>query len=151
MPTINQLASVDTISSTDQVPIYSGTNGDARKASFNTVTNYLSGRITALDKMVTQYSAPSTTGFTTNIFDGATSIWLILTPTGTMATGTIKLPTSSNCVDRQEILINSTQIITALTVNGNGATITGAPTTLTANSFFKLRYDAVTSTWYRIG
>jgi len=151
MPTINQLSSVDTISSTDQVPIYSGTNGDARKASFNTVTSYLSGKITSVDRMVTQYSAPSATGFTANVYDGATSIWLILTPTGTMATGTIKLPTNTNCVDRQEVLVNCTQIVTTLTLNGNGATVTGAPSTLAANGFFRLRYDAVTSTWYRIG
>lgn len=151
MPTISQLTSVDNLASSDQVPIYSGANGDARKASFNTITTYLSGKITAIDTMVTQYSAPSTTGFTTNIFDGPTSVWLILTPTGTMAAGTVKLPTSTNCVDRQEVLLNSTQIVTTLTLNGNGATVTGAPTTLSANGFFKLRYDAVTTTWYRIG
>ena len=44
------------------------------------------------------------------------------------------------------------QIFTAFVVDGNGATaVTGAPTTLAANAYFKLCYDLATSTWYRIG
>ncbi len=151
MTTINQLTSVDSVIASDQIPIYSSANGDARKTSMTTITRYLSSQITAFDKMVTQYSAPSATGFTTNVYDGATSIWLILTPTGTMAVGTVKFPTSTNCVDRQELLINTTQTITALTINANGANIVGAPSTLTATSFVRFRFDAVTSTWYRVG
>ena len=33
----------------------------------------------------------------------------------------------------------------------NGATVTGAPTSLSANGFFRLRFDAVASVWYRVG
>ena len=39
-----------------------------------------------------------------------------------------------------------------LTINGNGATaVTGAPTALAANAFFRLRFDRATSSWYRVG
>jgi hypothetical protein len=151
MPTINQLSSTGAVVSSDQVPIYSSENGDARKASLATLAKYLKTQITSVDDMVTQYFAPSATGFTATITNGPNSIQLILTPTATFATGTIILPAVDNCVDRQEVLVNTRQTVTALTINANGATAVGAPTTLAANAYFKLRFDGVTSTWYRVG
>lgn len=151
MPTINQLSAVDAVVSSDQMPIYSSENGDARKASLATLAKYLATQVTSVDDMITQYFAPSATGFTATIKDGPNSIWLVLTPTAGFAAGTIKLPTVSNCVDRQEVLINTTQGVTTLTINGNGSTVTGAPTTLAAGAYFKLRFDGVTDTWYRVG
>jgi hypothetical protein len=151
MATINQLSAVDAVVSSDQIPIYSSNNGDARKASLATVAKYLSTQTSFVDGMITQYAAPSATGFTVNILDGVNSVWLVLTPTTALAAGTIKLPTVTNCVDKQEILINTTQAITTLTINSSGASVTGAPTTLAANAFFKLRFEGVTDTWYRIG
>jgi hypothetical protein len=151
MPTINQLSAVDQVISSDQVPIYSSDNGDARKASMATLLAFFAGQITANDDKVTQYSAPSATGFTVTINNGSDSIWLVLTPVAGYAAGTLTLPAVANCVDRQELLVNSTQSVTTLTVAGNGATVTGAPTTLAANAFFRLRFEAVTKTWYRVG
>jgi hypothetical protein len=115
------------------------------------VASFLSGSITATDQFVTQYAAPSTTGFTVNILNANNSVWLVLTTTGTLAAGTILLPSVANCVDRQEILVNTTNSVTSLTVGGNGATVTGAPTTLAANAFFRLKFDAVMDVWYRVG
>ena len=151
MSTINQLSSVDAVVSSDQVPIYSSENGDARKASMATLLAFFSGQITANDDKVTQYAAPSATGFTVTINNGPDSIWLVLTPVAGYAAGTLTLPAVANCVDRQELLVNTTQAVTTLTVSGNGATVTGAPTTLAANAFFRLRFEAVTKTWYRVG
>jgi hypothetical protein len=151
MSTINQLSAVDQVVSSDQVPIYSSENGDARKASMATLLAYFSGRITANDDKITQYAAPSATAFNVQLNNAGNSIWLVLTPTGTLAAGTLTLPAVANCVDRQEILVNSTQIVTALTIAANGSTVTGGPTTIAANGFFRLRFDAVTKTWYRVG
>lgn len=151
MPTINQLTAADQVASSDQVPIYSSENGDARKASMATLLAFFSGQITANDDKVTQYSAPSATGFTVTINNDSDSIWLVLTPVAGYAAGTLTLPAVANCVDRQELLVNCTQAVTTLTVAGNGATVTGAPTTLAANAFFRLRFEAVTKTWYRVG
>lgn len=151
MPTINQLSAVDQVVSSDQFPIYSSENGDARKASMATLLAFFAGQITADDDKLTQYAAPSATGFSVTVNNDDQSVWLILTPTGAFAAGTLVLPAVANCKDRQEILVNCTQAITALTVTGNGSTVTGAPTTLAANGYFRLRFDAVTKTWYRVG
>jgi hypothetical protein len=151
MPTINQLSATDQVQSGDQVPIYSQSNGDARKASLAVLKAFFQEGLTASDDKITQYSAPSATGFSVQVQDGSNSIWLVLTPTAGFAAGTIVLPALANCVDSQEILVNCTQVVTTLTVNGNGSTVTGAPATLAANNFFRLRFDAVTDTWYRVG
>lgn len=151
MATINQLSAVDSLSDGDLLPVYQTANGDARKASLSVLVSYLLGKITASDDKLSQYAAPSATGFSVQVNNDSDSVWLILTPTAGFAAGTLVLPTVANCKDRQEILVNSTQAITTLTVNGNGATVTGAPTTLAANGFFRLRFDGVTKTWYRVG
>ena len=151
MPQINQLSATDQAQSGDQVPIYSAANGDARKASLALLKDFFQEGITAADDKVTQYAAPSATGFSVQINDSSDSVWLLLTPTAGFAAGTLVLPAKANCVDRQEVLVNSTQVVTTLTVSGNGSTVTGAPTTLAANAFFRLRFDAVTTAWYRVG
>jgi hypothetical protein len=151
MTTINQLSAVDAVVSSDQVPIYSSANGDARKASMSVIKDYVLSDATVADDKVTQYAAPAATGFTVTVNDSSDSVWLILTPLAGYAAGTITLPAVANCVDRQEVLVNTTQAVTTLTVSGNGATVIGAPTTLAANAFFRLRFDAVLDVWYRVG
>jgi hypothetical protein len=154
MPTINELTEKTTLSSGDQFPIYSPENGTTRKVSASTILAYIQENDETLNggDFTTQYAAPSATGFSVLITDGSADIWLILTPVAGYAAGTIVLPTSTNLVDKQEILVNCTQSVTTLTISLNGATaVTGAPTTLAANAFFKLKYDAATSTWYRVG
>jgi hypothetical protein len=151
MTTINKLTAVDTVSASDQFPLYSAADGDTRRCSGTTLVGFLQDNVTLVDDKITQYSAPSATGFTATVSDVSDNIWLILTPVAGYAAGTIKLPASTTAVDRQEIMVNCTQSVTALTMNGNGATVTGAPTALSANAFFTLRFDAVTTTWYRVG
>jgi len=151
MPTINQLNAVDTLTAADLVAIYSSNNGDARKASMSVVASFIQSLITVSDDKITQYAAPSATGFSVQVNNAGQNVWLVLTPTGGFAAGTLILPALANVLDHQEILVNCTQAITALTINGNGATVTGAPTTLAANGFFRLRFDTITDTWYRVG
>lgn len=151
MPTINQLNAIDQPNASDLIPVYSQQNGDSRKISFYNLAQWIASQSTAPGAMVTQYAAPSSSGFSVSITDNGGSIWLVLTPTAGFAAGTIVMPSKYNTVDGQELLVNCTQAVTTLTINGNNATVTGAPTTLAANGFFRLRYDAVLSTWYRIG
>lgn len=98
----------------------------------------------------TQYAAPAATGFSVQITDSDADTHLILTQTGAFAAGTIVLPALANCVDGQQVLVNCTQAVTTLTINGNGGTVVGGPTTLAANGFFTLKFDEPTGNWYRI-
>lgn len=152
MPTINQLSSVDEIGASDLLPLYSAANGDARKASMSVFADFIQTLLSSAGS-ITQYAAPNATGFSVLIApptDGA-SMWLVLTPAAGYAAGTIVLPPVASCKDQQELVVNSTQSVTTLTVSGNGATVSGAPTTLAANAFFRLRFEGVLKVWYRVG
>jgi len=156
---INNLSSSDSLSAGDLLVIFSAANTDSRKTTLTTLLAWLQANLTFTAQgfvdYVTQYAAPSATGFNVTITDGAddnTNVHLILTPVAGYAAGTITLPPVAGVVDKQEVLVNCTQAVTTLTIDGNGATaVTGEPSTLAADDFFRLKYDAATSTWYRVG
>ena len=107
---------------------------------------------TLFQNYITQYAAPSSTGFTVVINNNSNNTHLILTPTAGFAAGAITLPAIANVIDKQEVLVNCTQQINALTINANGATaVTGEPAVIAADDFFRLRFDLSTSSWYRVG
>jgi hypothetical protein len=109
---------------------------------------------TSLYEPVTQYVIP-TDGFSIQV--GATAEntskdhHLILNPAGTLATGTIVLPLNSSARDKQTVLVSSTEEVTALTIDTNGASIEGSPSSIAQWGYFKLKYDLTTDTWYQIG
>jgi len=153
MPQINQLSAVDQLAAGDSFPIFDISNGDARKVSVSALLAYMQANLDlSANGFTTQYAVPSATGFSVQITDGNSDIHLILTPVAGYADGEIVLPAVANAVDGQQVLVNCTQAVTTLVVDGNGATaVTGEPATLAANAFFTLKFDAITSTWYRVG
>lgn len=155
MPQINQLTAVDTVVGADQLPIYSSGQGDARKAAMSVILAYMQDNLTFSESglsYTTQYAAPSATGFSVQITDDSDNTHLILTPVAGYAAGTIVLPAVGNVIDKQEVLVNCTQAVTTLTIDGNGAVaVTGEPSGLAANDFFRLKYDLTVQTWYRVG
>jgi hypothetical protein len=151
MPTINQLSSLSQLSSGDQFPVYNTANGDARRVSVNALLTYFQEQFAA-PSVATNVYVP-TTGFSLAVpTPVAEQQWMLLQPVSTLATGTITLPLNTTTADGTEVLITSTQTITALTISLNGATAAfGAPTTLAANGFARLRFYSSTNSWYRIG
>lgn len=147
MPTINQLPSASSLSSSDQLPVYSSSNGDARKASLSTLLAWF--RSTFADpEFTTVLEAPTGSGFNIQLAASTESIWLIANPTGAFAAGTITLPPVADCFDGQEIIVTCSQSVTALTVDGNGATVLGEPSALGTGGFFALRFRESQATWY---
>jgi hypothetical protein len=94
-------------------------------------------------------ASPTLSGFTLTLPTGANSLFVLLTPTGTMATGTIVLPPAASAADGQEIVLFTSQEVTALTFTLNGATaVGGAPTGIQAGASLTLRYDVLSVAWY---
>lgn len=153
MTSIYNLSAVDSVSSADQIPVLVTQSGDMRKMSVSELVAYVQEQLAVGGALQTQYAAPNATGFNVALvpLTPGGSLYLLLTPVGAYAAGTITLPTVANIADGQEILCNTTQAVTALTVAGSGALVVGAPTTLAANAFFRLRYNLVLNTWYRVG
>ncbi len=149
MPTINQLPTINALSGGDQLPVYATSNGDARKASITTLVEYF--QTTFADPNYTVViNAPTNSGFNIALAAASQSIWLIMNPTGTFAAGSVTLPPVADCYDGQEIIIISTQTISALTINGNGGTLVGVPASLGAGSSFTIRFNELQQTWYTI-
>ena len=146
---INQLSAISAggLSAGDLLAVWSQANGDTRKVSFTLIGTLLNAGTQIPTK---QYANPAASGFTVTLMDNGDNKWLILAPAAGYAAGTIVLPALVNSVEGQELLVNCSQAITTLTINGNGSTVVGAPTTLTANSCFRLRYDADAHVWYNI-
>lgn len=156
MAYIKNLTALNTLQAGDNLAVGSTSNGDDRRAPVSVLASYLQDNLTFIDSLafpnfITQYDSPSATGFTTRVTDNGDNIFLIMTPSAGYASGTIILPAVGNLVDKQEILIVVSEAVTALTINGNGATVNSAPTTLVADSFLRFRYDLLNTTWYLIG
>lgn len=72
---INQLSSTDTLAAGDLIAIFDQSAGDTRKVAISLLTSYLQSVLTFTSASyqgayVTQYAAPSATGFTVTITDG---------------------------------------------------------------------------------
>lgn len=147
MPTINQLSSTSSLASGDQIPVYDASDGDARKASLSTLLSFIEANFANPD-LETQTFAPTGSGFTVTATASTSSIWMIVNPTGAFAAGTVQFPPDEDCFDGQVIVATTSQAITSLTVDGNGATVGGAPTTLGTNGFAQFRYQASATKWW---
>lgn len=153
------LNTTDEVSTGDLIVLYKSANGDYRGMTAAEFLTYLEANLdfataTGVPQFETQMASPSATGFSVTIAPptAGDNVHLILMPLAGYATGTIVLPAVANVIDKQEVLVNCTQAVTTLTVSGNGAVgVIGAPTALTANQFFKLKYDSTMQSWYRVG
>lgn len=152
MTDINNLTQNDTVSDSDQFPIWSGSNGATRKVSASAVATYIESKIS--NGYATQYAQQTADGFNQAVtppVDGA-SVFMILTATVPLTTGVIELPAPTTLIDGQELMVSCTPAIASIFVDVNGALgSVGAPTSLAAGSFFRMRYDLVEQTWYRVG
>lgn len=152
MTTINKLTRTDSVSAGDILPIYVQNQGDARGASMSVIAAYVQAQLVVSGTdFVTQYALPPGSGFSVQVNNSADNTHLILSPAAPFAAGTIVLPSLANLIDGQQLIVNTTQSITALTINGNGASIIGTVTTMGINDSFMLKYDLASTTWYLIG
>ena len=133
----------------DKIAVWDNANSSPRNTSLARLLTLIEANLSTY-KPDTQYAAPSATGFSVTIdSEDGSDKYLLLVPAGTYAEGTIVLP-STGLVDKQEVTVHCTQVVTALTVSAI-KDVNGAPTTLNANDFFKLKYDITFEAWYRVG
>jgi hypothetical protein len=150
MPTINQLPVLNTISSGDQLPVYSPNNGDARRTSIGSLLTFFQQTFASPTLSVNLYVPGS--GFNITVPTPVSNDqWMLLQPAGTLATGTITLPLNTGVPDGTSILITTTQEITSLTIALNGASaIYGGVTFLGAGTATAIRFYQPTNSWYQI-
>jgi len=150
MPYINQLPLLAVASPGDQIPVYTPNNGDARRLPIGALLQYFQQTF-ASPTLATNVYTPGT-GFNLAVPTPVSQQqWMLIQPAGTLATGTVTLPLNTQTPDGTEVLITTTQQITAFTLGANGASaVYGDPATLAAEDFFRMRFVQATNSWYRI-
>lgn len=150
MPYINQLPLLAVASPGDQIPVYTPNNGDARRLPIGALLQYFQQTF-ASPTLATNVYTPGT-GFNLPVpTPVAQQQWMLIQPAGTLATGAVTLPLNTQTPDGTEVLITTTQQITAFTLGANGASqLYGEPSTLAAEDFFRMRFVQATNSWYRI-
>ncbi len=142
----------DKINDCDSVVIWSANNQDYRGAPVDLLIDKIQASIKKVDypPIHIQHFNPNA-DFTLDIENHEVGTYLILNPTSGLSTGSIKLPDRYSVQDAQEVAVACSQQITSFSIDGNGALVVGAPNTLAASGFFKLKYDKLSNTWYRVG
>ena len=149
MTTINFLSPVDSVSGGDQIPVFVTGQGDARRVPVSVLAQYIEEQYPTPQLTANLYTP--TTGFALPVPTPGNQ-WMQLDPAGLLASGTITLPLNTVTTDGTEVLITSTHTVTSLTIALNGATAAnGAPTTIAANGFARLRFNTTRNSWYRVG
>jgi len=125
----------------------SGTGGDIELTTGASSGGGLRGKIKTTGSLVDStfdYQTPAT-GFSITL---SNDVWhFILNPAGTLATGTITMPSAP--VNGQIVNVRSSQIVTALTVSPNsGQSILGAPSAFAVGGIFECIYRATGTTWF---
>lgn len=148
MSTINQLSAINSseITGASLLPLYDNLNGDARKMSLTALLAWLNSNFARQDYLETILVVGDLFG--ENLPQDGFSRWVNIKPTTSITSGTIVLPAIGLATDGQELLFTTTYQIAALTLNGNGATVYGAPSVLAAEDKFTLRYSASGSSWH---
>jgi hypothetical protein len=143
----NSLTTLNPITGAESIPTFAGGRATPLYVTITALMAYFRATFTS-PAFVPTITTPGD-GFTLNLPLNSNNQWVLLRPTGALATGAIVLPSSTYLIDGQEILVTTTLQITSFTVNGNGATaVYGAPSVLAAEDKFTLRYNALTTSWY---
>lgn len=150
MALIYQLPLLSQASPGDQLAVYAPNTGDARRLPMSALLAYFQQQFAA-PTVATNLYTPGT-GFNIALpTPVAQAQWAVIQPAGTLASGTVTLPLNTLTPDGTEVLITTTQQITAFTLALNGAAAAfGDPTTLAAEDFFRMRFYQATNSWYRI-
>lgn len=151
MRSINNLSRTDDISPSDLIPVYQG--GTTRAGTVSELAEAVAEIIEGSPDQ-TIYNLPASgDSFSLSVVPASVgaSAWVKLDLNAPKASATITLPSIDVRASGQEILVTTDEAITALSVVASNATVVGAPTTLAANGFFRMRYDNLPSTWTRVG
>jgi uncharacterized lipoprotein NlpE involved in copper resistance len=98
-----------------------------------------------------QLALSQTSGGNTTVADSA-DVLIITTATDPIAVYTVNLPSGPVTGQACTVACQTGSSITTLNVASlGGATVTGAPTTMAANSWFTMVYSSSGTTWYRVG
>ncbi|MCH7391819.1 transcriptional regulator [Acinetobacter dispersus] len=148
-----RLNQTDSLDGGDQFVIYKGNCTDFRALPQDVFLEWIKENFPdtpSSSNPVVQHFNPNG-NFSLTVENHSEGTYLLLNPVTSITNGSLVLPLDSDVLDQQPILFSCSQQITNLSINGSGAIVVGAPNAIAANAFFKLQYDKLSGTWYRVG
>ena len=151
----NRFNEATSVKAGDNLVMYAGDANRFRELAVSVLQQYMQDNLTFSDPGIQEYTqqieAPVTNAFNILITNNSDNAWLILKPIVSFSSGTITLPAVANVVDNQQVLVNNYQyVLSSLTVAGNGASVIGEPSALSAYQSFTLKYSSADNTWYNV-
>jgi len=144
MTHIYSLTEIDNLTGGDNFEVFDLSNGNNRKCSLTSLQAYMQANLTFDSAADTTQAVTPLTGADVQVTSDIGNVYLRLSPVGTITNLEISLPVDP--VDKQEVLVKCTQIVTTLVVS-SAKTVLGAPVTLAANASFRMRYEGGGQTW----
>jgi hypothetical protein len=145
---IDDLSQAKTLTDQHEIVVFDQANRATRKATVEQLA-FAVRQVIEGEPDDTAYALNASTVTALPAAPGA-DIWAQITLPATAPTLTVILPGIDDRAHGQEVLVTVTQTVTALTINANGAALSGAPTTASPTAPFRLKYDLISNTWYRI-
>ncbi len=147
-----RLNETDALGVGDQFVLYKGNCTDFRSLPQDILLQWILENIPVVKPIsaIIQPFNPNA-DFTIAVENNAVGTYLVMNPSVSITNGTITLPQMAELTDGQEVLVTSSQEVENLTIAGNGAALIGNPNTIAADGFFKLKFDQLSLTWYRVG
>lgn len=145
-----RLNMTDRIGPCDSLVVWSSDNQDFRGVPLDVLKEAIKPEQGNQSSLLVQHFNPNV-NFTLNIDNHEVGTYLVLNPSTSITSGSIKLPERYEVTDGQVVLVACSQQVTNFSVDGNNALVIGSPNALAANGFFKLKYDKLSNTWYRVG
>lgn len=144
-----RLPVTQTVSAGDMLPIFVQDQGVSMAAALSTIAAYIQALLSPANYWENVFSIP-TAGQSIAASLSTNNLWYVLQPAGTIATLTVALPSVSTAIDGQEVMLSTTNTVTALTLTSTGSTIIGASSGLSATTPQRFKYVQALSTWMRI-
>ena len=143
------LSVADNVEAGDQFVLAKGDSRQYRAASQKTMLTWIKTYFVSPDP-VTQVFTP-TDGATIPMAQNGTSTWLLIKPQGAIPSLNISFPSSEVAVDGQLVECSITYAVTTLAITSAGLTVSGAPTTIGNDGYFRMKFNAASNTWYMAG
>jgi len=151
MSKIKDLSRTSTVSTSDQLVVTSNDGTLQYRVPVQQLTEYMQTALdlTAVDPVVT-VNTQTGGGLDELTVSATTDILVVYTPVSPSTTLTLLLPTAAQRFDMQTVTLCTDQSSATLAIDGNGASISGTPTTFSTTLPVTVRYHLATNTWYRI-
>ena len=144
-----RLPVTQTVISGDMLPIYVQDQGVSMAAALSTVAAYIQALLSPANYWENIYSIPvAAQSIAASV--STNNLWYVLQPAGTIATLTLALPSVSTAIDGQEVMLSTTNTVTAITLTSTGNTIIGASSGLSSTTPQRFKYLQTLVTWVRI-